>query len=83
MNNLVREELVKQMSQRNENTLDWSKISEDFDAVHLTSRGRRETTNTIPGLHGWDVESTVWIRNLGDIFEAYIGGIEHMKEGVD
>lgn len=42
--------------------LDFERISEDYDAIHLTDRGQGETRLTIPNLYGWDCESTVWFR---------------------
>lgn len=46
--------------------IDWRGVAEDFDAVHLTSRGKvttrmRESTDE-PSTWGWDAESTCWFR---------------------
>jgi hypothetical protein len=45
-----------------EDYLDFEEIAEDYDAVHLTDRGQWKTRRTRPGLYGWDLESTVWLR---------------------
>lgn len=43
--------------------LDWHRIAEDFDAVHLTEEGQWATRLTAPlNLYGWDCESTLWLR---------------------
>ena len=63
------------LERRTEGTLDWGKITKDFDAVHLTKRGQLATLSGIPNLWGWDVESTAWLRPA-KTFEAYIGGID-------
>lgn len=43
--------------------LDFEKISQDYDGIHLTSRGQFETRMSRPeSLYGWDVESTLWFR---------------------
>lgn len=41
----------------------WSSISEEYDAVHLTARGETATRLSLPlDLYGWDCESTLWFR---------------------
>lgn len=42
--------------------LDFEKMSQDYDAVHLTVRGQRQTHLSYPGLYGWDCESCLWFR---------------------
>ena len=37
--------------------LNWHKLSKDYDGFRLTFKGSRDF---IPGVHEWDVESTVW-----------------------
>jgi hypothetical protein len=46
---------------------DWEAISKDYDGVHMTSKGQGETRLSRPySLYGWDVESTLWFRNVFD-----------------
>lgn len=48
-------------------SIDFEKIAEDYDAIHLTRRGQLLTKNSYPyNLDGWDVESTVWFRWVFD-----------------
>jgi hypothetical protein len=42
--------------------LDWARIGQDFDAVHLTATGQEATRASNPGLYHWDCESTVWFK---------------------
>ncbi len=42
--------------------LDYARLAQDVDALHLTERGQRQTRLTIPDLYGWDTESTLWFR---------------------
>lgn len=48
--------------------VDWEKACEDYDAIHLTSRGQWDTRYKTPtygsklNLYGWDSESTLWCR---------------------
>lgn len=43
--------------------LNFNRISEDYDGVHLTEEGQRATRYSSPhDLYGWDCESTVWFR---------------------
>jgi hypothetical protein len=45
--------------------LDFIRISEEYDAVHLTDRGQWATRMTHPyTFYGWDCESTVWLRDV-------------------
>ena len=37
--------------------LNWHKLSKDYDGFRLTFKGSRDF---IPGVHEWDIESTVW-----------------------
>lgn len=41
---------------------DFERISQDWDAIHLTEEGQWATRMTIPSLYGWDAESTLWFR---------------------
>lgn len=44
--------------------IDYEALAQDFDAMHLTFRGQRETRMTHPlSLYGWDCESTIWFRD--------------------
>lgn len=46
-------------------TLDFEKLSKDYDGVHLTEGGQWRTRLTTPdNLYGWDVESTVFFRDV-------------------
>jgi hypothetical protein len=44
--------------------LDWTKVSHDFDGVHLTEFGNRQLhlADMSYSLNAWDAESTVWLR---------------------
>jgi hypothetical protein len=43
--------------------LDFEKLSQDYDAVHLTDDGQEETRMSHPyNLYGWDMESALWFR---------------------
>lgn len=42
--------------------LDFEKIAEKYDGIHLTSRGQAATRLSHPSLYGWDCESTLWFR---------------------
>jgi len=41
---------------------DFERISDNWDAIHLTEAGQWKTRLTIPSLYGWDSESTLWFR---------------------
>ncbi|OYT30497.1 MAG: hypothetical protein B6U95_00190 [Thermofilum sp. ex4484_82] len=67
--------------------VDWEKVAKDYDGVRLTRRGLEEvaspaslvhrlTQMKVEDLYGWDVESTVWFR---DVFEKIIP-IEKIKD---
>lgn len=43
-----------------EDVLDWPKIAQTYDAVHLTYAGLCETNMGRYALYAWDSESTVW-----------------------
>lgn len=44
-------------------SLDFERLAQLYDGLHLTARGERETRMSYPHtLYGWDVESTVWFR---------------------
>lgn len=47
--------------------VDWTKVARDYDGVHLTEHGQRATRFTEPSLYGWDVECTVWFK---DVFKS-------------
>lgn len=43
--------------------IDFERMAQDYDAIHLTARGNAETHLSFPNdLNGWDVESTLWFR---------------------
>lgn len=43
--------------------IDWEKVAQDYDGVHLTEKGNAECHWGDPiDLNCWDVESTVWFR---------------------
>ena len=50
--------------------LDFEKLSQEFDGMHLTRKGQAETRMTEPSLYGWDCESTLWFRWCFDRVEA-------------
>lgn len=43
-----------------ERKLDFERLVQDFDALHLTANGQDETRDGFPHLWGWDCESTLW-----------------------
>ena len=57
--------------------LDWEKISQDYDGVQMTSKGQwdtrmpRDMKDMHLSLYGWDVESTLWFRNVFEKIEKY------------
>jgi hypothetical protein len=56
--------------------IDFEKMSNDFDGIHLTHKGRTETRCSRPyHLNAWDVESTNWFRWCFDEVK-YIGEIQ-------
>lgn len=42
--------------------IDWLRLSDDYDAVHLTDEGQWATRMTTPDLYGWDCESLAIFR---------------------
>jgi hypothetical protein len=52
--------------------LDFERIAQDYDALHMTDVGQWATRNSEPGLNGWDCESTLW-------FRWCFGGVERVK----
>lgn len=40
--------------------IDFEKLANDFDGLHLTDEGQWNTRLTRPNLYGWDSESTIW-----------------------
>lgn len=43
--------------------LDFERMAQDYDAMHLTATGQMATRLTHPvSLYGWDCESTIWFR---------------------
>ena len=57
--------------------LDFNKIAEDYDAIHLTEEGQWKTRNTYPNtLYGWDCE-TLLVLNFNAID---LNSIEKYKE---
>lgn len=56
--------------------VNWFDVAEEYDAVHLTSRGvgvTRFPEDESLSLNGWDVESTVWFADVFDRIEPYEG----------
>lgn len=51
-------------------SLDFEKISKDYDAVYLTKNGQYETRFSMPNLYGWDIECML-VMNL-DILEEEV-----------
>ncbi|MCY8577537.1 hypothetical protein MOD24_16965 [Bacillus haynesii] len=59
--------------------LDFEKMTEDFDAIHLTTQGKTETRLSHPfKLHTWDCECTHWFKWCFDKVEP-IGKIKGFK----
>mgnify|MGYP001339312718 CR=1 FL=1 len=57
--------------------LDYTKISNDFDAIHLTYMGEYYTRYCEPvNLYGWDCESTLWL-NINKIKDIGCIDIEY------
>lgn len=48
-------------------TIDFEKLAEDYDGLHLTEKGQWKTRLTEPSLYGWDAESTIFFR---DVFKS-------------
>ena len=42
--------------------LDFERLAQEYDAIHLTERGQWATRHSTPNLNGWDVECTLWFR---------------------
>lgn len=56
--------------------LDFEKMANSFDGIHLTHKGQSETRLSYPyNFNSWDVESTNWFRWCFDEVK-YIGEIE-------
>jgi hypothetical protein len=56
--------------------LDFKKMANTFDGIHLTHKGRTETRLSAPyNFNSWDVESTNWFRWCFDEVK-YMGKIE-------
>ncbi|KRT93078.1 hypothetical protein AB447_203860 [Bacillus glycinifermentans] len=56
-------------------SLDFEKMTDDFDAIHLTKEGQQQTRHSRPvNLWGWDSESTHWFRWCFEKVE-YIGKV--------
>jgi len=55
--------------------MDWEKISENYDGVHLTRKGEYATkiTRTRGPCLVWDCESTLWFRNVFTKIKPYEG----------
>jgi hypothetical protein len=49
--------------------LDFERMAQDFDGMHLTDEGQWSTRLTQPSLYGWDCESTCWFRWMFDRVE--------------
>ena len=54
--------------------IDWERVSDDYDAVHMKGAGVRAThTLKEDSSNGWDVESTAWFRWAFSGVESYDG----------
>ena len=58
-------------------SIDFEKMAQDYDGIHLTRKGQILTKKSYPyNLDGWDVESTIWFRWVFDkaepIQEAFV-----------
>jgi hypothetical protein len=42
--------------------LDFERMAQDYDGLHLTDEGQWATRLTQPSLYGWDCESTCWFQ---------------------
>lgn len=42
--------------------LDFERMAQDYDGMHLTDEGQWATRLTQPSLYGWDCESTCWFQ---------------------
>jgi hypothetical protein len=56
--------------------LDWSRVAEAYDAIHLSALGLIRTQDVGTGqevrpLHSWDAESTVWLRPPWEFRQIY------------
>ncbi|MEX3914305.1 hypothetical protein AB4672_21265 [Bacillus paralicheniformis] len=59
--------------------INFEKMAQDFDAVHLTAKGKSETRHSWPiNLHAWDCECTHWFRWCFEKVE-YIGKIKSVQ----
>ena len=68
----------------NTHHVDWEKVSQDYDGVHLTSKGRGETRYTEPDIGDvWDSESTLWFRNVFTSITPYEGKLPKLKKKAD
>ena len=47
---------------RFETRIDFEKMAEFYDGIHLTEEGQWKTRMSEPNLYGWDCESTLWLR---------------------
>ncbi|GBF10918.1 hypothetical protein [Tepidibacillus sp. HK-1] len=57
-------------SPRLDYSIDFEKMSQYYDGIHLTKRGQIRTQTSYPfNLDGWDVESTLWFRWVFDHVE--------------
>lgn len=63
--------------------IDWVKVSDIYDAIHLTEKGEGETrypsfglgsSSRDMGLYGWDCESTLWLK-YKVISSEYLGRV--------
>lgn len=52
--------------------LDYERIAQDYDAIHLTDEGQWATRLTYPmSLYGWDCECVLWFRWCFSEVNAY------------
>lgn len=42
--------------------LDFERLAQEYDAIHMTEAGQWATRYSTPNLNGWDVECTLWFR---------------------
>jgi len=56
--------------------IDFERLSHDYDALHLTHDGYQRT-RSLPGLDGWDCESTLWFHwaftNCHEVTPSFAG----------
>lgn len=77
VNNLADLERLQTMFPLQGDYIDFVSMAKNYDALHLTEQGQRETSISFPvNLSGWDCESTVWFRW---VFESVQGPVNIKK----